>query len=123
MDFAVGGKDVISHKQKKILEKFDNFPISEKQLEILSFPYSSYDALICDGAVRSGKTSLMMVAFIDWAMREFNGRRFGICGKTVGSATENIIIPYLSMTRTKRKYIGEGVGMWQSLGKKSRRNT
>lgn len=78
--------------------------ISSKQKKILAFPYSSYDALICDGAVRSGKTSIMVVAFIDWAMREFSGQRFGICGKTVGSATENIIIPYISMTRTKKKY-------------------
>lgn len=83
------------------------FEISEKQAKILQFPYSSYDALICDGAVRSGKTSIMMVAFVDWAMREFDRRRFGICGKTVGSATENIIIPYISMTRTKKKYIAK----------------
>lgn len=34
--------------------------ISDKQKKILAFPYSSYDALICDGAVRSGKTSIMM---------------------------------------------------------------
>ena len=95
---------MISAKQKKILEKFDNLPISEKQLEILSFPYSPYDALICDGAVRSGKTSIMVVAFIDWAMREFNGRRFGICGKTVKSATENMITPYISMYFAKKRY-------------------
>lgn len=78
--------------------------ISQKQKKILAFPYSKYDALICDGAVRSGKTSLMMVAFVDWAMCEFSGRRFGICGKTVGSATENIIVPYISMSRTKKRY-------------------
>ena len=36
--------------------------ISPKQKKILAFPYSSYDALICDGAVRSGKTSIMMWA-------------------------------------------------------------
>ena len=78
--------------------------ISDKQKKILAFSYSQYDALICDGAVRSGKTSIMVVAFIDWAMREFSSQRFGICGKTVGSATENIIIPYISMTRTKKKY-------------------
>ena len=35
--------------------------ISQKQAKILAFPYSKYDALICDGAVRSGKTSIMMV--------------------------------------------------------------
>lgn len=78
--------------------------ISDKQMKILAFPYTNYDALICDGAVRSGKTSIMMVAFIDWAMREFSGQRFGICGKTVDSATKNIIIPYISMSYAKQHY-------------------
>lgn len=78
--------------------------ISPKQQKILAFPYSKYDALICDGAVRSGKTSIMMVAFIDWAMREFSGQRFGICGKTVDSATKNIIVPYISMSYAKERY-------------------
>lgn len=78
--------------------------ISQKQKKILAFPYSSYDAMICDGAVRSGKTSIMMVAFIDWAMREFSGQRFGICGKTVDSATKNIIVPYISMSYAKQRY-------------------
>lgn len=77
--------------------------ISPKQKKILAFPYSNYDALICDGAVRSGKTSIMTVAFIDWAMREFSGQRFGICGKTVGSATENIIKPYMAMSYPKNQ--------------------
>lgn len=78
--------------------------ISPKQKKILAFPYSGYDALICDGAVRSGKTSIMIVAFIDWAMREFSNQRFGICGKTVDSATKNIITPYISMTYAKERY-------------------
>ena len=78
--------------------------ISPKQKKILAFPYSRYDALICDGAVRSGKTSLMVVAFIDWAMREFDRQRFGICGKTVGSATENMVIPYIARTYAKERY-------------------
>ena len=55
--------------------------ISQKQKKILAFSYSRYDALICDGAVRCGKTSIMTWAFVEWAMREFNGQRFGICGK------------------------------------------
>lgn len=78
--------------------------ISPKQKKILAFPYSPYDAIICDGAVRSGKTSIMVVAFIDWAMREFSNQRFGICGKTVDSATKNIITPYISMVYAKKKY-------------------
>lgn len=78
--------------------------VSEQQKKILAFPYSGYDAIICDGAVRSGKTSIMTVAFVDWAMREFNGQRFGICGKTVDSATKNIIVPYISMSYAKGLY-------------------
>ena len=60
--------------------------ISAQQKKILAFPYSDYDAIICDGAIRSGKTSIMTVAFIDWAVRDFQNMRFGICGKTVDSA-------------------------------------
>lgn len=78
--------------------------ISNKQKKILAFPYSRYDSLICDGAVRSGKTSIIMWSFIEWAMREFNGQRFGICGKTVDSATKNIIIPFISMSLAKERY-------------------
>lgn len=78
--------------------------ISPKQRKILAFPYSDYDAIICDGAVRSGKTSIMTVAFVDWAMREFDGQRLGICGKTVDSATKNIIVPYISMSYAKERY-------------------
>lgn len=78
--------------------------ISPKQKKILAFPYSAYDALICDGAVRSGKTSIMIWAFVDWAMRNFSGQRFGICAKTVGSAKKNIIVPFMSMTASKERY-------------------
>lgn len=78
--------------------------LSEKQKSILAFPYTKYQTLVCDGAVRSGKTSLMMVAFIDWAMDNYSNTRFGICGKTVDSTTKNIIAPYIGMSRTKEKY-------------------
>ena len=78
--------------------------ISIKQKKILAFQYSRYDALVCDGAVRSGKTSIIMWAFVDWAMREFNGQRFGICGKTVDSCTKNIVIPFISMSLAKERY-------------------
>lgn len=79
--------------------------ISAKQKKILAFPYSKYDALICDGAVRSGKTSIMMWAFVRWAMENFSGQRFGVCGKTVDSCTKNIIVPFISMSLAKERYI------------------
>ena len=79
-------------------------PISDKQRKILAFPYTKYDAIIADGAIRSGKTSLMTVSFIDWAMNNFNNQRFGLCGKTVDSCTKNLVMPYLGMTYGKQKY-------------------
>ncbi len=78
--------------------------ISSKQKKILAFPYSSYDALICDGAVRSGKTSIMMWAFVRWAMESFSNQRFGVCGKTVDSAVKNIVVPFFSMSAAKKRY-------------------
>lgn len=79
--------------------------ISDKQKKILAFPYSDYDVLICDGAVRSGKTSIMMWAFVKWAMDNFSGQRFGICGKTVDSASKNIVVPFTSMSLAKERYV------------------
>src|SRR5690625_4774948 len=78
--------------------------ISEKQKKILAFQYTDYDAIICDGAVRSGKTSIMMWAFVRWVMGNYNAQRFGICGKTVDSASKNIIIPFISMKLAKECY-------------------
>ena len=78
--------------------------ISAKQKIILAFPYSKYDALICDGAVRSGKTSIMMWSFVRWAMESFNSQRFGVCGRTVDSCTKNIIVPFTAMSLAKEKY-------------------
>lgn len=79
--------------------------ISPKQAKILAFPYSKYDALICDGAVRSGKTSIMMWAFVRWAMENFSGQRFGVCGRTVDSCTKNIIVPFTAMSLAEERYI------------------
>ena len=79
--------------------------ISSKQAKIMAFPYSKYDAIICDGAVRSGKTSIMTVSFIRWAMENFNGCRFGVCGKTVDSAVKNIVVPYTQMSYANDRYL------------------
>ena len=70
---------------------------SEKQREIFRFPYTHYEALICDGAVRSGKTSVMSLSFLLWAMGRFDRCAFAICGKSVGSVERNIITPLLGV--------------------------
>ncbi len=77
---------------------------SENQRKILAFPNTDYDALICDGAIRSGKTTIMSVAFVLWAMREFNGCYFGICSKTVRTAEKNIIQPLLNLSYMKKRF-------------------
>lgn len=78
--------------------------ISPKQKQIMAFPFTKYDALICDGAIRSGKTVFMMLSFVDDAMRRYDGQRFGICGKTVDATVKNIIQPYLGLSYAQEKY-------------------
>lgn len=67
---------------------------SKKQGCIFRFIEQPESALICDGAVRSGKTVSMTLAFIMWAMSHFDRTNFAICGKTVQSAERNILIPF-----------------------------
>ena len=67
--------------------------ISEKQAQILDFVVSDGLYLICDGAVRSGKTVFMSAAFVMWAMEYYDRTNFAICGKTVQSAERNVLKP------------------------------
>ena len=78
--------------------------ISDKQKIILAFPYSSYDAIIMDGAIRSGKTSIGFLAYVDDIMRRYNGQMVIVAGKTVKSAVRNIIIPYKAMSYARKRY-------------------
>ena len=50
-----------------------------------------YDAIICDGAVRSGKTLCMGLSFVCWAMASFKGQQFAFCGKSVVSLRRNLL--------------------------------
>jgi hypothetical protein len=73
--------------------------LSEKQKIALRWwnrnEYSGYDAIICDGAVRSGKTLCMFISFVLWAMTNFDGCSFAVCGKTVSSTRRNITTPMI----------------------------
>ena len=53
--------------------------------------YAGYEGIICDGAVRSGKTLSMGLGFFLWSMAQFDGRRFGVCGKTIASVRRNVL--------------------------------
>lgn len=77
---------------------------SAKQLLALSWwhessPYSSYDGLICDGAVRSGKTTCMSISFVAWAFYRFDDTSFAICGKTISSLRRNVITELIPRLR------------------------
>ena len=50
-----------------------------------------FDAIVCDGAVRSGKTLAMGLSFFLWAMTCFDGKKFGVCGKTIASLKRNVL--------------------------------
>ena len=78
--------------------------LSEKQRQILRFPYTGYTSLICDGAVRSGKTSIMSLSFFLWAMGNFDGQAFAFCGKSVGAVERNLVRPLLAMTYLRQNF-------------------
>ena len=89
---------------------------SEKQLKILAFPYTSYSALICDGAIRSGKTRTInqsidipvrtriiescqrTILVVDEAYMDFWGQ------SAIDSAVKNIIQPYTEMYWSRKDY-------------------
>ena len=82
--------------------KINNF--SEKQLLTVNWwskpEYADCDAIICDGAVRSGKTLSMSLGFVFWASYRFRGAVFAICGKTITSLRRNVIAPLLENLRS-----------------------
>ena len=75
-------------------------PFSKKQLKVLCWwakgsPYREYEGIICDGAVRSGKTFCMTLSFFLWAFSSFNAEAFGLCAKTIRSLRRNVVSPIL----------------------------
>ena len=78
---------------------------SPKQLTVLSWWCSSSghrgkDAIICDGAVRSGKTVCMSLSFIVWSFYDFDGTSFALCGKTIASLKRNLLVPILPVLKS-----------------------
>lgn len=73
---------------------------SKKQLQALSWwcpgsPFAGCDAIICDGAVRSGKTLRLGISFAAWALSRFQGHSFALCGKTIRSLKRNLVTTLL----------------------------
>jgi PBSX family phage terminase large subunit len=81
-------------------------PFSKKQKKVLTWwmpdsPVKDYDGIIADGAIRSGKTVSMSLAFVFWAMSTFNGQNFAMCGKTIGSFRRNVLFWLKLMLRSR----------------------
>ena len=62
-------------------------------------PHRDKTAIICDGAVRSGKTVCMGLSFFLWAMARFDSTSFAVCGKTIRSVRRNVITELTPMLR------------------------
>lgn len=80
--------------KRKALFRFT--PFSHKQKVVLEWwmpgsPYADKDGIVCDGSIRSGKTTVMSLSFIMWAMETFDGLNFAVCGKTIQSLRRNVI--------------------------------
>lgn len=93
-------------------------PFSKKQLATLCWwgpqsPYRTRDAIICDGAVRSGKSLCMFVSFVSWSLCNFHNASFALCGRTASSLKRNILTPYLPVL----KQLGFKVNYQVSYGK------
>ena len=50
-----------------------------------------YEGIICDGAIRSGKTLSMVTGFFLWSMASYQNCAFALCGRTVGALRRNVI--------------------------------
>lgn len=77
-------------------------PFSPKQLRLMYWymegsPYQTYDMVIADGAIRSGKTIAMLCGFFRWSLSAFQGENFILAGKTIGALKKNVIGPALQI--------------------------
>ncbi len=75
---------------------FKPTPFSIKQKLVLEWwtdnsKYKDKDGIICDGSIRSGKTTVMSLSFVLWAMSTFDGENFAMCGKTINSFRRNVL--------------------------------
>lgn len=94
----------MKNKVQKAVFKFSNFSLKQKMvLEwwMEGSPYKDKDGIIADGSIRSGKTTVMSLSFIIWAMDTFDGENFALCGKTIQSLRRNVVKQLKKMLQTR----------------------
>ena len=76
---------------------------SPKQLKLLTWWIYNPDknGVIAEGSIRAGKTLIMSLSFITWAMTTFKRQQFAICGKSIGSLNRNVITPLKEVLRNR----------------------
>lgn len=89
---------------KKVRSAFKFVSFSKKQKQVLTWwteksPHKNKDVIICDGSVRAGKTLIMSLSFVLWAMSSFNGMSFGMSGKTIASFKRNVWLTLVQMLK------------------------
>lgn len=71
-------------------------PFSTNQLKLLTWwssnsPYKSHLGVIATGSVRAGKTLVMALSYVLWAMQNGSNLQYGMSGKTITSLERNVI--------------------------------
>lgn len=96
--------------KRKALFRFTRF--SRKQKMVLEWwmpgsPYADKDGIVCDGSIRSGKTTVMSLSFVMWAMETFDGQNLALCGKTIQSLRRNVINQLKNMLKSRGYQVEE----------------
>lgn len=91
-------------------------PFSQKQLLTLTWwcrgsGLEHKNGIICDGAVRSGKTLCMSLSFISWAFYSFCDTSFALCGKTITSLRRNVVTPIVPVLKSLGFTVTEKVSL------------
>ena len=97
--------------QRGILTKVQIFkfqPFSRRQKQVLTWwmpgsPLIVYDFFIAFCLIQYLKTVFMSLSFVFWAMENFNGQNFAMCGKTIGSFRRNVLF-WLKLMLKSRGY-------------------
>lgn len=88
-------------------------PFSPKQRKVLGWwnapKTRDLDAVICDGAVRSGKTTALTLGFVLWATASFHQQSFALCGKTKTTLKRNVVQPLLTLLRAVGFHVNERI--------------
>ena len=94
--------EILEHASRLKTKRYGDLELSGKQETVLNWwrKHRRLDGIICDGAVRSGKTWSMSISFVLWACCTFTGHDFAFCGKTVTSVRRNLVVPLVRTAKS-----------------------